>query len=245
MKAQFKDIQLKRLKPALAPSTRDLLLADAALAWQFGERLNAHQPPLKSVGPITPKLPASGPGARTGSLVAKFEDAYFDLERDLNQPKLWNLTGEALTVYLRARAPDGQWNAGLLAKRGNHEVMNFCLFGADLDGTPGSDLGFEVCTDQGFVMVSFPVSRIDAGGWLDLIGRYDGRSIALYCNGALMAERPWSGKLTENNEPILIGAASFDGVPKMAFTGEMEEAAIWSRALSDAERSALLRVSAP
>jgi hypothetical protein len=244
MKAQFKNIQLKRLKPAQLPIPRNALLADAALAWNFGERLDAHQPPLKAVGNITPKIPASGPGARPGSLVAKFENAYFDLERDLNQPKLWNLTGETLTVYLRARVPDGRWDAGLAAKRGNHDVMNFCLFGANLPETPGPDIGFEVHTDKGFVIASFPASAVDAGGWLDLIGLYDGRKISLLCNGRLMDEKPWSGKLTKNNEPILIGAASFDGVPKKSFTGEMEEAAIWSRALSKAEMATLLRVPA-
>ncbi|HRY48980.1 MAG TPA: DUF1080 domain-containing protein [Candidatus Paceibacterota bacterium] len=241
MKAQFKDIRLKRLQPARSATARNLLLADAALAWQLGERLDAHQPPLKSVGQIIPKMPATGLGARTGTVIAKFENAYFDLERDLNQPKLWNISGEALTVFLRARAPDGNWNAGLLAKRGNHDVMNFCLFGADLGGTPGPDIGFEVHTEKGFVMVSFPVSRVDATGWLDLVGRYDGKKISLFCNGRLMEEKPWSGRLTENNEPILIGAGSFDGVPKLFFTGEMEEAAIWSRALSDAEVSSALR----
>ncbi len=241
MKAQFRNILLKRLKPEREPNPRDLLLAEASLAWQLGERLDAHQPPLKAVGKIAAKIPAAGPGARAGSVVAKFENAHFDLERDLNQPKLWNIPGEGLTVYLRARVPDGNWNAGLLTKRGNHDVMNFCLFGADLAGTPGLDLGFEVHTDKGFVMVSFPVSLVDATGWLDLIGRYDGRKIALLCNGRLMEEKPWSGKLTENSEPILIGAASFDGVPKKDFTGEMEEAAIWPRALSEAEVSTLLR----
>ncbi len=242
MKAQFKDIRLKRLQPAQPPTARDALLADASLAWQLGERLNARQPPLKAVGKITPQLPATGPGARAGSVAAKFESAYFDLERDLNQPKLWNITGEGLTVYLRARVPDGNWNAGLLAKRGNHDVMNFCLFGADLGGTPGPDIGFEVHTDKGFVMVSFPVSAIEATSWLDLVGRYDGKKISLLCNGRIMEEKAWSGKLTENKEPILIGAGSFDGVPKLPFTGEMEEAAIWSRALNLAEISTLLRL---
>jgi hypothetical protein len=244
MKAQFKDIWLKRLQPAQKPSARDVLLAEASLAWQLGRRLDAHQPPLKAVGKITAKIPAAGSGARAGSVVAKFEHAYFDLERDLNQPKLWNIPGEALTVYLRARVPDGNWSSGLLTKRGNHDIMNFCLFGADLGGTPGPDIGFEVHTEKGFVMVSFPVSQVDATGWLDLIARYDGKKVSLLCNGRLLAEKAWSGKLTENNEPILIGAGSFDGVPKLFFTGEMEEAALWSRALSDAEVSALLRVPA-
>ncbi len=241
MKVQFKDIQLKRLSPAQPPTAREALLADAALAWQFGERLNAHQPPLKAVGKITPKIPATGKDAQPGAVAARFENAYFDLERDLNQPKIWNLTGEALTVYLRARVPDGQWNAGLVTKRGNHDVMNFCLFGADLSGTPGPDLGFEVHTDKGFVMVSFPVSQIDATGWLDLIGRYDGQKISLLCNGRVMDEKPWSGKLTANSELLLIGAATFDGTPKMFFTGEMQEAALWPRALKDAEITTLLR----
>jgi hypothetical protein len=243
MKVQFKNMLLKRLQPTQSPTARDLLVAEASLAWQLGERLNAHQPPLKAVGTITAGLPATGPGAHAGAAVARFEGAYFDLERDLNQPKLWNIPGEALTVYLRARVLDGNWNAGLLTKRGNHEVMNFCLFGADLGGTPGPDLGFEIHTDKGFVMVSFPVSRIDATGWLDLIGRYDGSKVSLLCNGRVMEEKPWSGRLTENSELLLIGAATFDGVPKMSFSGEMEEAAIWSRALNEAEISTLLGAS--
>jgi len=239
MKAQFKEIQLKRLNPTPVPSPRDTLLAKAALAWKFGERLDAHQPPLKAVGPITTPVSATGPGARLNAIVARFDNAYFDLQRDLNQPRLWNLAGEALTVYLRVRVPDGQWNSGLLAKRGNHEVMNFCLFGADLQGTLGPDIGFEVRTDQGFVLVSFPVSKVEATGWLDLIGRYDGRKVSLLCNGDTMDEKPWTGRLTENNEPILIGAASFDGEPRKFFTGEMEEAALWTHALTDAEIATL------
>ena len=243
MKAQFKDIRLKRLAPAQKPNARESLLADAALAWQLGERLDAHQPPLKAVGRIVPGQPDAGQGAHTGAKVAKLEDAYFDLTKDLNQPKLWNVTGHSLTVYLRARIPDGSWNSALFAKRGNHDVVNFCMFSTDLAGTPGPDIGFEIHTDKGFVMVSFPVSKVEASGWLELVGRYDGKTIALLCNGRVMAEKPWLGELTSNSELILIGAESHDGVPRRFFTGELDEAAIWLRALTDTEIRQLPRAA--
>jgi len=235
MKAQFKNIRLKQLTPARKPDARETLLAGAALAWRFGERLNAHQPPLKANGKVTAGLPADGPAAHPGVKIAKLEDAWFDLEKDLNQPKLWSVPGEALTVFLRARKPDASWNSGLIAKRGNHDVVNFCMFSTDLNETPGPDIGFEVHTDRGFVAVSFPASKVEASGWLDLVGRYDGKAISLFCNGRVMAQKLWSGVLTENNEPILIGAESYDGVPKRFFTGEIEAAAIWARALSNSE----------
>ncbi len=244
MKAQFKNILLKRLVPDRKPDARETLLSDASLSWQLGERLNAHQPPLKAIGKITPGLPAEGQGARTGVKVARLEAAYFDLQKDLNQPKLWSIPGNALTVYLRARMPDGSWNSALIAKRGNHDVVNFCMFSTDLKETPGPDIGFEFHTEKGFVAVSFPVSKVEATGWLDLVGRYDGKSIALLCNGRVMAEKPWSGELTSNNEPILIGAESYDGEPKRFFTGEMEEAAIWPRALTQIELEMLMSARA-
>ncbi|MHB8522919.1 MAG: family 16 glycoside hydrolase [Limisphaerales bacterium] len=244
MKAQFKDIRLKRLAPARKPDARETLLADAALAWQLGERLNAHQPPLKAIGRITPGLPTEGPGAHTGAKIAKLENAYFDLEKDLNQPKLWNISGSAITVYLRARIPDGSWNSALISKRGNHDVVNFCMFSTDLVETPGPDIGFEVHTENGFVMTSFPVSRVDAKGWLDLVGRYDGKMLQLLCNGRVMSEKPCSGALTQNSELILIGAETHDSVPKRFFTGEMEETAIWPRALTDTEIAQLTRARA-
>jgi hypothetical protein len=239
MKVQFKDILLKRLVPAHPPGVRETLLATAALHWQPGERLNAHQPPLQAIGKITPGLPEGGPGAHPGAKIARLEAAYFDVQKDLNQPRLWNSPGDAITIFLRARKPDASWNSGLISKRGNHDVVNFCLFCTDLDGTPGPDIGFEVHTEKGFVAVSFPVSKVEAAGWLDLVGRYDGETIALLCNGRVMDEKPWTGTLTQNNEPILIGAESYDGVPKRFFTGEMSEAAMWTRALSGGEVAVL------
>lgn len=235
MKAQFKEIQLKRLVAAQPPGARERLFANAALAWQLGERPDAHQPPLQAEGKISCGLPAEGFGARSGGRIAKLERGYFDLQKDLNKPKLWNVTGNAVTVFLRVRVPDGSWNSALVSKGSGAEMANFRLFSEDSNKTSGPDIGFEVHTDKGCAVTSFPVKRVDATCWLDLVGRYDGQTLQLFCNGRLMSERPWSGALTPNDEPILIGAETLNSTPSRIFSGEMDEAAIWPRALTDAE----------
>ncbi|MGD9723012.1 MAG: family 16 glycoside hydrolase [Pirellulales bacterium] len=234
MKAQFRNLRIKRLAPAIPPTPRERLLATAALDWQLGERPSAHQPPLAAQGTIVAELPASGTAAHSGAKVARFEQAYVDGGRD------WNTSGDAITVYLRARMPDGNWNHGLFAKRGSHQTLNFNLFGVDLPDTPGTDIGFEVHPDQDFYQASFPVSRIDAAAWHDLVARYDGRHLELLCDGALMQRIPARGALTVNTEPILIGAETDGGQVVRPAGGEFEEAAVWTRALSDSELRVLL-----
>ena len=88
-------------------------------------------------------------------------------------------------------------------------------------------------------MVSFPVSEITPSAWHDLVGRYDGNTLTLFCDGKLRASKPHQGIPAKNNEPLLIGAEP--GVREVArhFHGELEEAALWSQALSDEEIRAL------
>lgn len=234
--AQFRNIRLKKLGPAPSPSQRDALRAEAALLWDLGERLDAHSPRMTPRTNIVAELTAPDTSAR----FTRFDRSYFDLQMEFNKPRHWNVAGDAMTVLLRARVPDGTWNSALLAKRGNHAVCNFNLFSTDLPDTRGPDIGFELRTDAGFFMVSFPVSKIDPTVWLDLAGRYDGTKIQVLCNGRVMAEKSAHGKLTANNEPLLIGAETADGKVVRPFTGEMELAALWSRALSDAELAAVL-----
>ena len=61
------------------------------------------------------------------------------------------------------------------------------------------------------------------------------RSGRVFCDGLLMANEPCSGALLKNQEPLLIGAETNDGKVVRHFYGELEEAALWSRALSDKE----------
>lgn len=217
MKTQFRNLRLKTLLRTPAVSPQELLFATAALDYQLGDRVETHQPPLAVQGGVKP----NGKSA--------------DVQRGWFDAGDWNTPGETITVYLRAKAADGNWSTGLFAKRGSHEQTNFNLFGVDLPETDGDDIGFEVHTDQGFFQVSFPVSKIDAAAWHDLVGRYDGKTLAMYCDGIEMASLPASGSLTQNREPILIGAETAGGQPVRPFSGELKRASLWTRALSAEE----------
>lgn len=94
-------------------------------------------------------------------------------------------------------------------------------------------------------MVSFPVSQIEATAWHDLVGRYDGKTLDLFCNAKRLATKPWSGALQENREPLLIGAERDAGKVVRHLRGELEEAALWSRALTDDEVAMLSGLEKP
>ena len=222
MKAQFRKLRLKRLKPAVAISPRERLMATAALDWRLGERASAHQPPLALQGKIVTELPAGESAG--GERIARVEGGWFD------GGKAWNTPGTAITAALEVRVPDGRWSSGLFAKRGSHDRTNFNLFSVDLPGTEGPDIGFEIHTERGFYQVAFPISRIDPTAWHWLVGRYDGQKLQILCDGRLMAECAAEGPLTENDEPILIGAETDGGQVVRPLTGELDEAALWTRA---------------
>lgn len=242
---RFKDIQLIILKPAarenpppLSPTEkrRAALFSDALAYWPLDTGGHGAKPPLRSIPgweQFELNVKADGPKATPRAKVATLNGAYFDAGPNLHAP------ADQLTVFLRARDPQGLWNYGLFAKRGGHDRVHFNLFSTDLPGFAGPDIGFEVRTDQGFVMTYFPVSRIDPSAWHDLVGRYDGQTLALFCDGRLMTLAPCHGKLVQNQEPLLIGAETDNNHVVRHFRGELEEAALWPRALTDEEISLL------
>ena len=239
--AQFKDIRLKVLTPAPpadadAPTPepkRDELFRDAIGHWDLGAGGHAKERPLAYRGSLDDaelNVRAEGPGARPGARVALVRGGHFDAGTKAN------VGADRATVYLRARDPSGKWDAGLFAKRGSHETTNFNLY--SLAGR----IGFELHGERGFVGVDFPVSDVDPKAWHDLVGRYDGSTVELFCDGKRMAAKPWSGgKLTSNNEPLLIAAETDGGKGVRPFHGEVEEAAVWPRPLSNDEIRLLSR----
>lgn len=217
--------------PLNAADTRNALLEGATAHWRLGDGAVGGRHPLTAVGALQLHADTAGEGATPGANVARLSGGHFDAGTGLN------LQGDQCTVYLRARDPSGRWGQGLFAKRGTHAVINFNLFAAD------DLIGFELHGDAGTLgTVTFPVAEIDRTAWHDLIGRYDGTTLDLICDDTVMASVPWrGGRLTQNDVALLIGAEINDGQAVRPFSGEIEEAALWSRALSDGEIATLVR----
>jgi hypothetical protein len=235
MKAQFKGIRLKRVPRDPPLSARATVLASAAFHWQLGERPDAHQPPLGAMGKVELRGPEAGQG---GARFARLNPGWFDLQRDLNAPRLWNVPTAALTTYARVRVPKGDWRAPIFGKGHSNGALHFQLSGLG-DDESTTRLGFWVRTDQGTFEASVPASALARDAWQALVGRYDGRRIQLFDHARLLAEAPAFGVLVPNEEPLVIGAELRAGQPQRTFTGDLEELALWPRALGDAEISLL------
>lgn len=206
----------------------------AIAAWYFGDGIAGETEPLTSNGAVDFNVVPIGIGARPNRLTSQLTTAYFNAGPNLG------VEGNQLTVYLRAQVPSGNWNSGLFAKRGSLNTINYNLFG----GTTGTNIGFEVHTDNGFVSITFPVSEIDPTVWCNLVGRYDGTNVQLFCNDRLMVSAPLTGNLTQNAEPTLIGAETDNGSIVRPFTGFIEEAALWNTALTSEQLAYLNNLTA-
>jgi hypothetical protein len=243
--AQFRNIHLKVLKPATAPpriamsesaKQRQALFKDALAWWPLDTGAHGAKPTLQhfpAFYELQLNVRAAGPGATPGGTVVLLDGAYFDGGSELQ------LSGDRFTIYLRVRDPKGIWNAALFSKRESKERTQFNLCSADLDGNGSNEIAFEVFTDQGRAVAMIPVSKIDATAWHDLIGRYNGSTLDLFCDGTLMASSPLTGNIVKNSGPLLIAAEKEAEAVVRQFHGELEEAAIWQRDLTNAELLAL------
>jgi len=151
-----------------------------------------------------------------------------------------NLAGKAMTMCMRLRDPSGKWDSPLFSKHGGHSKLTFNLFSANLG--KGMVLGFELGTDfrDRPLQLTAPINMIGPADWHDVVVRYQGPTLELFVDGVLVDEEWPAGSLRRGNtEPCLIGAESYGGRVKSGFHGMVDHAALWHRALSDAEIATL------
>jgi len=155
-----------------------------------------------------------------------------------------NLTGRAMSMLIRLRDPSGKWGRSLLSKYGGHDRLTCNLFSHDFGGgAAGMSIGFEIGIKGRAGLggqVKAPIGAIGPTRWHDVIVRYDGKAVELYIDGARADRKPVSGALRQGNtEPLIVGGHSTGGRILSPFRGQIDHAALWSRALTDAEIVAL------
>ena len=161
--------------------------------------------------------------------VARFDGGWLMIGKGANEALA--LKGNALTICLRLRDPSGKWAAGLLSKKG--VAKNYNLFAWNLGR--GMEFGFEfnLHRQRAFTQVATPLQGLALDGWHDLVVRYNGLNVELFVNGILRDQKAASGKIVEaSGADFLIGA---DPGGQNVFRGLIDHAALWNRALTDAE----------
>ncbi len=209
----------------------------AVAAWHLaGPTDVAGRNELKVVGAVTLGVRLEGKelqdslASGNDGLVARLDGGYLDAGQGTDG-KL-NLSSSALTVSVRLRCPSGVWGLPLFSKHGGHNHLVYNLFSFE------SAIGFELGTRDtpGMTQVLAPLARIGPRDWHDVICRYDGTNLQMFVDGVLMGEATPRGPLRQGNpEPCLIGAESYGANIKSGWKGLIDHAALWDRALTDAE----------
>jgi sucrose-6-phosphate hydrolase SacC (GH32 family) len=218
-------------------STTDPVFRTAVAAWHFGDLRDARgRNELRVVGAATVGQRLEGRDffdsiARGGDgVVARLDGGYLDAGQGTEGAL--NLTGQALTVSVRLRAPSGSWDKPLFGKHGGHARLVYNLYASR------SAIGFELGTRDtpGMTPVTAQLAQIGAGDWHDVVARYDGKSLRLFVDGVLMDEAAPAGPLrTGNPVPCLIGGEPAGNSVKAGWKGEIDHVAIWDKALPDAD----------
>ena len=209
---------------------------DAVAVWHMnGLKDPAGKNELKVVGAVTTGVKLEGKeleesqASGNDGLVARLEGGYLDAGQGTDG--MLNVKGSALTVSVRLRNPSGVWNKPMLSKHGGGRLL-YNLFSFD------RAIGFELGTRDtpGITQLTAPLEKIGPRDWHTVICRYDGTKLQMFVDGVLMNQANPEGPLREGNtEPCLIGAESNEGRINSGWQGLIDHAAIWNRALTDAE----------
>lgn len=87
-----------------------------------------------------------------------------------------------------------------------------------------------------------PATEVPVGKWYHIAGVYDGSNASIYLNGMKKDQVPFTGEL-RNGQVCAIGRKGM--VDKEYWMGDMDDLAIWKRALTPAEISALASGRSP
>jgi len=92
-----------------------------------------------------------------------------------------------------------------------------------------------VCRHHRYVCHTPSETEISLGSWTHLVVTYDGGSTVGYVNGRVDKRQSGTGRITVSDRPFNVGRHCGRGRWEHGFTGVIDEAMVWNRALSEAE----------
>ncbi len=179
---------------------------------------------LVGAGPSTDIPQNVLPGGKSLS----FSNSRIELPAELD------ISGSEMTIvaWVKARSFTGQdWDGRILAKTTGTDSQDHYWMLSTID-SGGAKLRFRLKT-AGETSTLIGNSPLLTDIWTHVAAVYDGAEMKVYVDGVLDGSQGKSGALSTNPQvPVAIGDNSTGGVP---WDGNIDEVAIYSTALSDAE----------
>ena len=147
-------------------------------------------------------------------------NSYIEVPNSLNL----NLTGNLSAV---AWVKVSSNSNGFIITKGIYPDYNYKLE-ATADGKFQAIVGID-----GQQRIARSTDNYELNRWYEVTLTYDGSFVNLYVDGSLNANTFYSGVPAQNNYPVIIG--KYYGGPGYFFNGTIDEAAIYSKALSSQE----------
>ena len=167
-------------------------------------------------------------------------------------------------MLVRLRDGSGKWDCPLFGRQEKDDPYGLLLYGKDRRleyvwrTTPLTDrakswrmlAGVPVMfpkywsekshdAQDGVLKITVPAIKIGPTAWHDVLIRFRDTVVELFVDGVLVDEEWPHGALHLFKGPFLIGAGWQNGKLTSAFNGQIDHLAIWNRALTDNEITAL------
>ena len=144
----------------------------------------------------------------------------------------------SFSVRVRRTGDNGTILARRLAGTGDFLYRFFVT-----DGKPGIQIG----SPGGAQLQAVGLVRVPSGVWIDLAAVYDGAAVRVYLHGFAVGSERAAVPLARVPSPLTVGARAIASGEDAddRFAGEIDELAVYDRALSEREVRALVEGALP
>ena len=182
---------------------------------------------------------AGTPGYTNGRVGRAFTFDSDDDRVSIPHAATFNPTAVGFTVefWMKATAPQPSGQPWSVVDKSHGFVDNT---GWTFAGNPDGTFGITWGRGSDFAGVVNTTSLLD-NTWHHIAGTWDSATLRLFIDGAQVASTPIT-VVANNTRPLLLGYASGGGTAQRFFRGSVDELAIYGRALSSVEISAIYSV---